>query len=112
MPIEQTSARVYELQFALVEWQRRALQLTEQGTVEHLVLQLAFHHASLVLHRPSPSFPTPPLEVLEVCLGSARATLQICATAMEDEWTELVIPGWEGFARVFTAGLTLMYCSW
>ncbi|WWC72304.1 uncharacterized protein I206_106266 [Kwoniella pini CBS 10737] len=112
MSIEDTSARVDTIQSKIVEWARYSFQLTEPDTVTHDILQVAFHQVTLLLHRPSPSFPCPPAQVLNVCMGAARATIRISARAVENQLVEQIIPGWQGFAAVFTCGITLLYCSW
>jgi hypothetical protein len=110
--IEATTARVYQLQADLIAWETQTLKLPDLSMRDRDVLQLCFHQATMLLHRPSPSFPCPPPEALDVCLGAARGTIQIAAGAVQGGYLDEVMPGWAGFSAVFLSGLTLMYCSW
>lgn len=112
LTLEEMSPRIFSLQARLVTWARDMQAVTEPETIERAVLQLAFHQATLLLHRPSPSFPLPSTEALDLCMGAARGTIQICATSVSRGTVEMVFPGWAGFLEVFMSGLTLLYCSW
>ncbi|ORY23140.1 fungal-specific transcription factor domain-domain-containing protein [Naematelia encephala] len=112
LTLEETSARVFRIQSTLVAWEREALTLATPDTIERDVLQLAFHQATLLVHRPSPAFPCPPPEVLNVCMGAARGTIRILGAAVERGSLDHIMAGWAGFNEVFSSGLTLMYCSW
>ncbi|OCF54009.1 hypothetical protein L486_08487 [Kwoniella mangroviensis CBS 10435] len=96
----------------IVNWARQLLELADPNSVTRDVLQLAFHQMTLFLHRPSPSFPCPPDQVLNVCMGAARASIRIGARAVEHQLVHQVLPGWQGFSIVFSSGITLLYCSW
>jgi hypothetical protein len=96
----------------VVHWAEESLTLTANNSAERDILQLAFHNITLVLHRPSPTFPVPPSEVLEVCMGAARGTIRISGNAVQTGKVEVIIPGWPGFVAVLMSGLTLAYCSW
>jgi len=109
---EQTIAQVYQIQNSVVHWAEESLTLTANNSAERDILQLAFHHITLVLHRPSPTFPVPPSEVLEVCMGAARGTIRISGNAVQTGKADVIVPGWPGFVAVFMSGLTLAYCSW
>ncbi|EIW67158.1 hypothetical protein TREMEDRAFT_64398 [Tremella mesenterica DSM 1558] len=76
-PIAETSARVMQIQARLVTWAQTTPLVVQTDTIEHDVLQLAFHQATVLLHRPSPSFPNPAPDVLDVCLGAARRTIHV-----------------------------------
>jgi len=86
--------------------------ITRADTIERDSLQLAFHHATMVLHRPSPSFPIPAAPVLDICLGAARGVIRVSEKIVAAETEQDVMPGWAGLHSVFMAGLTLLYCSW
>ena len=110
--LEETSARVLQIQTRLASWAQEIPSVTNADTVERLILNLAFHQATLLLYRPSPSFPTPPAEVLDLCMGAARAVITIGARTMEYGLVDDILPGFSGAQTIFFSGLTLLYCSW
>ena len=112
MSLEETTQRLSLIQIRLVDWAQQSCIHATDDTVAHNVILLAFHQATILLHRPSPSFPVPTNEALDVTMGAARAALRICSSAINQNQVEDIMTGWAGFNMVFTSGLTLLYCSW
>lgn len=112
LTVDEMAPHISSLQARLIRWTHDVYQSTQPDTIERDYLQLAFLQATLLLHRPSPSFPLPSAEALDLCLSAARQIIQIAASAISRHLVNDLIPGWAGFYTLFMSGLTLMYCSW
>lgn len=54
MSLEETTQRVYGLQISVISWCQKIPSTAHPSSLDADVLTLAFHHATLLLHRPSP----------------------------------------------------------
>lgn len=112
MSMSETSARVHSIQNGLISWASSISEWSKPNSLDADMLNLSFHNATLLLHRPSPSFPLPTPEALAVCLGAARGSIKLFGKIVRDGNGKALYSKGSHFLDLFLNGLTVLYCSW
>ncbi|GAA6022250.1 hypothetical protein JCM10207_008904 [Rhodosporidiobolus poonsookiae] len=105
---EETERHVSILQSALVEWMQALPQNAQLGTLAFDTLTFNLYQISLLVHRPSPSFPSPTPHAHEHCLSVSRKAIQLAARMIEAGHLALTRAS---VFDIFMNGLVLLHSS-
>ncbi|KAK7749318.1 hypothetical protein SLS62_008287 [Diatrype stigma] len=72
-------------------------------------LELKYHHALMLLHRPSPALPRPSAASWRACHASATRTVALYADLLR---VAKLGRSWLAAHAVFVSGITFVYCVW
>ncbi|RDW85979.1 hypothetical protein BP5796_04304 [Coleophoma crateriformis] len=103
------SSMVDGLRQRLTRWYAIVDEIALHGSKESLELRIEFCIQVLLLNRPSPSFPTPSDQAVEICTEASREALECWAALMERRETVEI---WCTFHDVLLVSLVWLYCVW
>ncbi|GAA6039392.1 hypothetical protein JCM8097_002833 [Rhodosporidiobolus ruineniae] len=105
---EETAKHAWTLQNALADWEAALPHITGPDTLARDVLTFKLYSVSLLVHRPSPSFPLPSAPSYDLCLATSRKAIDLADRMSEHEQLPVHL---STFLDLFLAGIVLMYCS-
>ncbi|KZF26204.1 hypothetical protein L228DRAFT_242637 [Xylona heveae TC161] len=98
-----------DIRTELRRWEQEIDLYTPIGSRENKELRIRHSLASLLLNRPSPSFPLPAQENMQACLSASSTAITLWTELLDEK--ELKIT-WNLFHDVFISGLSWLYCGW
>lgn len=102
----------------VVRWQREMLERLDQweiaipqrerhDTYIEIISQIRCRTIKMLLLRPSPAIPTPPVEMIMVCYTTAQQTIKLYEHLYRQD---LIIYDWITLHGIVLATITMMYC--